>query len=408
MQRIHDKLHNGHWIYLYDNDAPILLPCLYCRYTNVTGLSVVHEKKRVEDTGDFEFSLREVEIGDDAQYVRGNQLGLFLEWIENYNNPSINIEWHTALPSEYINEYINEYLIVEMQKSEIVVSKAISALCSYYNWLTYFFDIKYKKIFVFPEYRALARANNKRVLIVKYLLPSTREALYRQTSSLLEEIVLRNGGELGCRSSENRCFYLDDFKADGQTHDGLRSLFSQLKKFPEKEEFKYHLSSLHAKYGSARTLYISRTHLHLMMRYWKTERPMSSSNNLLVSNSRNLTKGEVISERYGSTVFCKTLSKLLKVMSENPEAYTGQQSLDEANVYHHLRHSFGTDIFHDLCIAAKKKHESITTESRVYIETARRLGHKVDGKYANQTTKIYIHACGEREGLLREVVDAQE
>ncbi|OQK43059.1 hypothetical protein XM75_u0207 [Vibrio vulnificus] len=93
-------------------------------------------------------------------------------------------------------------------------------------------------------------------------------------------------------------------------------------------------------------------------------------------------------------------------MSESPEAYTGYQTLDEANVYHHLRHSFGTDIFYDLCVAAKKNYESITTESRVYIETARRLGHKVGGKHANQTTKIYIHACGERAALLRELVNA--
>ncbi|MFS1436400.1 hypothetical protein LMH75_028125, partial [Vibrio lentus] len=67
----------------------------------------------------------------------------------------------------------------------------------YYHWLTYFFDTNFKKIFIFSEYRALARGNNKSNLIVKYLLPATRELLYRHTDSLLEEIVLRNGGELG-------------------------------------------------------------------------------------------------------------------------------------------------------------------------------------------------------------------
>ncbi|HHX8367171.1 TPA: site-specific integrase [Vibrio alginolyticus] len=405
MQRIHDKSHNGHWIYLYDNDVPILLPCLYCRYTYVTGLSVVHEKKRIEGKGDFEFLLKEDEIGGDAQYVRGHQLGLFLEWIEDYNHPSVTLAWHTALPAEFINEYINEYLIVEMQKSEVVVNKAITSLCSYYHWLTYFFDTNFKKIFIFSEYRALARGNNKSNLIVKYLLPATRELLYRHTDSLLEEIVLRNGGELGCRTSENRGFYLADFKADGKIRLGLQSLFKQLKESPEKEEFEYHLSSLDAKYGSARTLYIPRTHLELMERYCNTERPESASNHLLVSNSSNYTKGEEVSRRYGSATFSKTLKKLLKLMSENPEAYSGYQTLDEGNVYHHLRHSFGTDIFHDLCVTAKKNYESITTESRVYIETARCLGHKVDGKHANQTTKIYIHACGEREALLMEVVN---
>ncbi|NIY89732.1 site-specific integrase [Vibrio campbellii] len=406
MQRIHDKLHNGHWIYLYDDDVPILLPCLYCRYTHVTGLSVVNEKKRVEATGAFEFLFKEVEIGDYAQYERGQQLGLFLEWVDYYNHPSVSLAWHPALPAEFINEYINEYLIVEMQKSEVVVNKAIKSLCSYYNWLTYFFDANYKKILMFAENRALARANSKSNPIVKYLLPATRELLYRHTDSLLEEIVLRNGGELGCRTSENRGFYVDDFKADGKMREGLLSLFKKLKESPEKEEFSYHLPSFDAKYGSARTLYISRDQLQLMESYYNTERPVSVSNHLLVSNSNNHTKGEVISKRYGSSIFSKTLKRLLKLMSENPEAYSGFQTLDEANVYHHLRHSFGTDIFHDLCVAAKKNYESITTESRVYIETARRLGHKVDGKHGNQTTKIYIHACGEREALLREVVNA--
>lgn len=406
MQRIHDKLHNGHWIYLYDNDAPVLLPCLYCRYTHVTGLSVKSEKKRVQTTGDFELLLKEVDIGSDAQYIRGHQLGLFLDWVDCYNNPLVTLEWHTALPAEFINEYINEYLIVEMKKSEVVVNKAIETLRSYYNWLTYFFDLKYKKIFIFSDYRALARENNKYNPIVKYLLPATRELIYRYSDSLLEEITLRNGGELGCRTSENRGFYLEDFKADGKWREGLRSLFKKLKKLPEKEEFEYHLASFNAKNGSARTLYLSRTHLELMERYCNTERPDSASNHLLVSNSSNHTKGTVVREGYGSETFSKTCKKLIKVMRENPKAYSGYQTLDKANVYHHLRHSFGTDIFHDLCVKAKKNYESITTESRVYIETARRLGHKVNGKYANETTKRYIHACEDRELLLREVINA--
>jgi hypothetical protein len=37
------------------------------------------KKKRVELTGAFEFLFKEVEIGDYAQYERGQQLGLFLE-----------------------------------------------------------------------------------------------------------------------------------------------------------------------------------------------------------------------------------------------------------------------------------------------------------------------------------------
>ncbi|EJB8531323.1 site-specific integrase [Vibrio parahaemolyticus] len=403
MQKINDKHHNGHWIYLDDDDIPILLPCLFARYTHERGLSIVRKVKHNEVTGVVEAHLEEIEIGGDAQCDRQRQLGLFLEWIEEHEHPSVTLAWHTALPAVYINEYINCHLIEKMQKSEIAVNKAVIALSSYYNWLTFLLDAPYKNIHIFSENRALARTNNKSKHIIKYLLPATRELLYRHTNSYLEEIVLRNGGELGCRTSENRGFYLDDFTADGKKRDGVLRLFQQLTTFPAQEEFEYHLPSFDAKYGSRRTLYISREHLEMMERYYRTERPLSNSNHLLVSNSSNDTEGQPISRRYGSDLFAKTLKKVIEVMKNNPKAYSGYQSLDDANTYHHLRHSFGTDIFYELCIAAKKNYESITTESRVYLETARRMGHKADGKHGNQTTKIYIHACGQREALVREV-----
>ena len=405
MQRFCDKLYNRHWIFLSDDDVPILLPCLYCRYMHITGFSVIQERRRVEQTGAFEFLLKEVEVGESAQYEQGQQLGLFLEWVEEYSPPLVTIDWHIALPADLINEYINEYLIVKLQKSEVVVYKALKSLRNYYNWLACFFDVNLKKIFIFAEYRALARSNNKPNTVVKYLLPSTREALYQHTDNLLEEIVLRNGGELGCRTSENRGLYLDDFQADGKVREGLLSLFKKLHELPYKEEFDYHLPSFDAKYGSARILYIPRTLLQLMERYYNIERPESESNHLLVSNSSNHTKGEVIRKGYGSATFYKTLRKLKNTICNSPDAFLGYQSIDEASVYHHLRHSFGTDVFYNLCENAKKNYETITTESRVYIETARRLGHRVNGRHANQTTKNYIHACAEREAFLRAVID---
>lgn len=404
MQRLNEKEYCGHWIYLDDNDIPILLPCLYSRYTTLNGLSIVNEKIYNLESKQFEYRFKELEIGEDAQNVRCSQLGLFLEWVENHNHPLVTLNSHTALPSEYINEYVNSYLINEMGKSEIVVNRAVMALNSYYNWLSFFFNNTCKKIFVFSENRSKVRSNNKSKLIVKYLLPSTRELLYRNANTLLEEIVLRNGGELGCRTKENQGFYLDDFKADGKLQRGLLTLFNELADKPEQEDFEYHLSSINTKYGTARKLYIKRYHLELMKRYHEKERPQTSSKHLLVSNSRN-NRGEVISKRFGTDVFSKIAKIVRTKIQYNLGAYGGVQDLAEALSYHHLRHSFGTDIFYDLCSRAGKNFESITTESRVYIETARRLGHKVDSKFSNQTTKVYIHACGHREALLKEVVN---
>lgn len=405
MQRVNDKKFNKHWIYLDDEDIPVLIPCLYSRYTTRTGLSVVHEKTKNHETGEYEFRFKEIEVGEDAQNVRGSQLGLFLEWVEDYDHELVTLTSHTALPSEYINQYVNDHLIHTMEKSEIVVNRAVIALKSYYDWLSCYFGNSYKKIIIFSENRAIVRANNKSKLIVKYLLPATKELLYRNTSSLLEEIVLRNGGELGCRTSENQGFYLEDFTADGKKQRGLLSIFKELEDSPGQEEFEYQLPSYHAKYGSNRILYIERSHLELMKRYYETERPITESNHLLVSNSRNHSKGKVVAKSFGTTVFTDVLKSVRKKVNSNPEAYNGYQHLDEAQCYHHLRHSFGTDIFYELCVEAGKNFESITTESRVYIETARRLGHKVDSKFSNQTTKIYIHACGLRQQLLKEVVN---
>lgn len=116
--------------------------------------------------------------------------------------------------------------------------------------------------------------------------------------------MLRNGGELGCRTKENQGFYLDDFKADGKLQRGLLTLFNELADKPEQEDFEYHLSSINTKYGTARKLYIKRYHLELMKRYHEKERPQTSSKHLLVSNSRN-NRGEVISKRFGTDVFRK-------------------------------------------------------------------------------------------------------
>ncbi|RPF13323.1 site-specific integrase [Vibrio crassostreae] len=407
MYRVNDKEVNKHWIYLDDDSTPLLLPCLYARYINQLGLSIelVSEKNRITNKTTHYFN--EQEIGDNAQYVRGNQLGLFLRWVKEQESPDslISLYYHTALPVDIINEYINDYLIDGCSKSEIVVDRAVLSLQSYYNWLHYFFENKYKNIGVYASHRALARANNKQKLIVDYLLPATRELIYRNTKTLLEEIILRNGGELGCRAKENQGFLLKDFRVNNKSHSGMLNLFYELEENPNKDEFKYHLSSLYTKYGRSRTLYISRALLEKMKLYYDTERPITDCDHLFVSNSSNHTRGECISTQYASDTFHSTVQQIMSEVRDYPKLYEYCQILEEDHVYHTLRHSFGTDIFYDQCVAQNKHPDSITTESAVYIETARRMGHKVDGRYSNQTTKRYIHSCGYRVRLLKEVVN---
>lgn len=410
MQRFHDKKYNKHWIYLDDNNTPLILPCLYARYITQRGVYIELKVKKDRITNQIIHFFEEVETSFDGQYVRCNQLGLFLDWVcmQSLSGSQMSLTNHTALPSDVINGYINNYLIKTQGKSEVAVSKAVYSLKSYFNWLSYFFDNKYKNIFVFSSHRTLSRANNKQCLLVKYLLPATRELLYRRAGTLLEEIILRTGGDLGCRTKENQGFLLKDFTANQKKHSGLLSLFSELEKKADKHEFEYHLSSLYTKYGRSRTLYIPRLLLEKMQRYYSTERPITNSNNLFVSNANNYSKGCVLSSEYGSRTFHKVLLKVINSIDENPELYTGCQILERGAVYHHLRHSFGTDVFYEQCRNSGKNFETITTESATYIETARRMGHKVDGYSSNQTTKLYIHSCGYKERLLKMVVNGEQ
>ncbi|MGL1274484.1 hypothetical protein ACSTJ6_02680 [Vibrio parahaemolyticus] len=278
-------------------------------------------------------------------------------------------------------------------------------MSAYYNWLMYFFDNKYKAIYIKPKYREAARNNNRAEKVVKYLLPQTRQLFYQNSDSLLEELVLRCGGELGLRTKENQGLLLNDYTANTQKHKGMLTLFDELERYPEKEEFKYHLSSLYTKYSRSRTLYIPRYLLEKMKLYYDTERPLSDSNHLFVSSSSNHSYGQCISKRFATDTFAKVRKKLMIEIDNHPERFTSYQEIQKVTVYHHLRHSFGTDLFYNLCRNENKRYESITTSSSIYLTTAVRLGHRVDGRQANNVTKEYIHSCGIREQLLKDSVN---
>ncbi len=405
MRRYNDKEINKHYVYLDDNNLPILLPCLFARYTQYSGLRITTKVEMNAISKTKEENFIETEIGDDQAYKISNHLGRFLEWIDQYkNNDYVKLSTHTALPSDVINEYINEYLIDECGSSEPVSQQTVNALYAYYDWLFYFFGNKRKYIGIESAYRAAARNNNKGVKAIKYLLPQTRNILYQNSKSLLQEIVLMNGGELGCRSKENLGFLLSDFKANKKNYSGLKTLFEQLDSNPNQQEFKYYLSSLYTKYGRGRMLYIPRHLLEKMKQYYELERPNSNSNHLLLIGSGGY-KGKPISRAYGSNSFVEVRRKVIKKIKEKHPLYTNIQDVTEENVYHHLRHSFGTDVFYNLCEGQNKSYESITTTSAVYLETARRLGHQVEGAHAGETTKRYIHSCGYRERLLKDVVN---
>jgi len=399
-----DNTVNNCHIYLDDNNEAVILPCVFSRYTEVVGLKVIRKKVKNESSGRYDELIEEKEIGRDTGYKICNHLGRFLEWVNDYSSiKRVSLDTHTAFPSDLLNEYINEYLIDECQKSEQVAFDAVTSLTSYYNFLAFYFNNRNKNIFIKSTYRPIARKNSKTSLHVNYLLPATRELFYRKAKSLLQEILLRNGGDLGCRAKENQGFLLNDFYINKKKHPGLLTLFKELETKPTQYEFEYHLSSLYTKYGRSRTLYIPRQLIEKMYLYYKTERPQSDSNHLLISNSNNSSKGKCVSKGLASDVFLEIKNELIHESESDKALYKNLQSLEVGWSYHVLRHSFGTDIFYNMCTGQNKHFESITTTSSIYIETARRMGHKVDSRGAGDVTKRYIHTCGYRETLLQKV-----
>jgi len=84
MHRYSDKKINKHYIYLDSDRVPILLPCLFARYTEVAGKKIELIKRKNRNSDLIENVFEEVFIGADASYKICNHLGRFLEWVDKF------------------------------------------------------------------------------------------------------------------------------------------------------------------------------------------------------------------------------------------------------------------------------------------------------------------------------------
>ncbi len=140
MRRYNDTEINKHYVYLDDNNLPILLPCLFARYTQYSGLRITAKVEMNAISKTKEENFIETEIGDDQAYKISNHLGRFLEWIDQYkNNDYVKLSTHTALPSDVINEYIND---ISSTFQELGFSESTSN-----QPMTYQRNVKYPSIF---------------------------------------------------------------------------------------------------------------------------------------------------------------------------------------------------------------------------------------------------------------------
>lgn len=390
----------------YDG-IPLLLPNLYLHslYKNKQAYKLTwidgSGKRRIKEA-----ELNKVTLSNQTITKCFYELRKFLLWLEAYseNTSSISLTTHHNLPEEVLNYYINDVLIFERNTSKKMVEQAVSGLTYYYNYLAFNGFTNIKDIHVKNDNKTVARENTKRRNVIKYLSPRMRAEVYANAKSLRVECILRAGGECGLRTQENMGLLLNDFKVGGQTYSGMKSFFKELDietKFgksegQQKQEFKYWLQGKYTKGrkggvgGISRWIYIPRDVMLRFKLYYEIERPESSGDSLFLTDPQSrIIHG--IREYQATRDFKETRNLVIdKQQQELLPDYL--HILEDKHTYHILRHSFGTDKFHEAVEEDGLELENVTHLSRPYLLVAELLGHESEGKDAPKTTRKYIRS----------------
>lgn len=390
-------------LFFADDASLILLPCLFSHSLTLNGVTYVQVDRVTKDDDGNKRVKREIEtneVTDTTIHIILSRLETFLFWVEDYSLTSkeLNLFNTEKIPEELLNNYINDVLIKTRGASETGISQHIMALNAYYNYLAINDLSVAKRLMVKSAFRETARNNTKKRTAVKYLTPSLRSILYRNTSNLRDELLLRAMGELGCRSKECQGFLVDDFTAAGKAHKGLRSLFIEMDENFDKEVFQYYLQGKFSKSkrsagGESRTLYFHRDLLMRFKNYFNNERPESKEQTFFLNDPANGEgSGAPISKTRPGKVFAQARAKVIQ-MQKNGLLDPEDQRLDADHTGHVLRHSFGTDKFYKFSEEANIRIDDVTTTSSVYLAVASLMGHSANDRSAPQTTKRYIRGC---------------
>ncbi|NMP32678.1 site-specific integrase [Thalassotalea sp. M1531] len=389
------------------NGTPLLLPNLYLHslHKNKTAYKLTWNdnsgKRRIKGAELTRVTLSDRKIKDCFYELRK-----FLDWLEVYskNTSSISLSTHHNLPEDILNYYINEVLILKRNTSEKMVEKAVSGLKYYYNYLAYNGFTNIKEIRVKNDNKAIARDNTNRRNVIQYLSPRMRAELYANANSLRVECILRAGGECGLRTKENMGLLVNDFKVGSKSYVGMKSFFreidheSKLKKseVQKRQEFKYWLQGKYSKSrrggigGISRWIYIPRDLMLRFKLYYETERPECSDESLFLTDPQSRVVHGV-RENQGTRDFAVTRDLVIEKQQQKllPDYL---HLLEDKHSYHILRHSYGTDKFHDAVEDEGLELENVTHLSRPYLLVAELLGHETKGKDAPKTTQKYIRS----------------
>ena len=393
-------------VFVHDDDSLLIIPSLYC-------LSLIYQLSHYKQidlklkSGENQTQLVKTDLSQvtASQYI--SHLDRFLRYLHQSDQENLGQNWlilNHNLPAEIINHYINNIFIVQEKGSRTAAQRCVSALTSYYNYLTMVGLTSYKSLRIEPGNKDIAQKNTKRSEAIKYLPQSTRNELARQCTNLRDKIILRCGAELGTRTKEVAGLYLNDFEYGQKTRRGLFSLFNEMDDNPNQTVFEYFLPGTNSKAkpgkgGESRMLYIEVDLLQNMQEYYKQERPNSEHNTFFLKVDQR-GYGEPIPEKHASNIFKKVKNKLLQ-MQEQDNSLTYKIHKDHR--YHDMRHSFGTDKFYQYAKDVGCEIDAITVNSAVMIQIAELMGHSLGGKDNGlKVTRSYIRSVRQKmtmEGL---------
>lgn len=342
--------------------------------------------------------LVETEISDTTFKIIYDRLRYYFRWVEEYSvdKHEISLTTHHNFPSELINHFVNQVLIIDQKKGESHIAQSVMSLNHYYNYLAFHGLTDMKNIKVLPKFRENARENTKKRTVVKYLTPSLRGELYNNAKSIRNECLLRLAGECGLRAKETQGFLLKDCVVRNKKHAGILSLFDQMESNPSQREFEYWLQGRFSKGskgkgGKSRMVYLYKSTLKRLKAYYERERPNCRLNSFFVTEPSSNYLNPVSSGTVSGT-FREAKNQVLDKQAKGLLS-TYLQSLEAEHTYHVLRHSFGTDKFHELILERGMRIDDVTSTSQPYLTVAALLGHSISGKYAPATTASYIRSC---------------
>ena len=388
-------------VFVHDDDSLILIPSFYSFFLfyHLRHYKQI-DKKLKNGINQTQLVQSDISVVTASQYI--SQLDRFLRYLHQSDQENPGQNWLTLnhnLPPEIINHYINDVFIVQGKHSSTSATQCVAALTSYYNYLSKVGLTYYKSLSITPGNKTTAQKNTKRREAIKYLPQSTRNALYRQCTSMRNKVILKCGAELGTRAKEVAGLYLNDFEYGQETRKGLLTLFNEMDSNPDETVFTYFLPGKNSKGkpgkgGMSRNLYIEVALLQEMQEYYQEERPANSDCNTFFLKVDQNTYGEPIEERHASNVFRDAKDMLLQVQ-EQDNSFT--YKIHKDHVFHVMRHSFGTDKFYEYAKDTGNRIDAITANSAVMIQIAELLGHSLGGLDKGlKVTRSYIRSARDK------------